>query len=434
MQTSANFFFKKKILIYGLGLSGISSLNFLKKNNSVKFYDDIKKFNSKSLSKFFIKKDKINSYKFDLIILSPGINFEKCGLQTYLKKNKKKIYTDLDIFYSYFNKNKIIAVTGTNGKSTTVQLLSDILNLSKKDARAVGNIGRGILNEKKISKNTIFVVETSSYQIEYSKIFKPNLALLLNISPDHLDRHKTFKNYLRSKLKLFCNQTEKDFAFFNKNNLLVKKEIRNLKINSSRVHVDGKLKNSQRKLITNNYLKTLNNEENLSFIFAVCKKLKIKEKFIFKAINLFKGLKFRQEIIYQSKKLTIINDSKSTSFSSSKNLLKSLNRVHWILGGLPKKGDKFIFEKNRKQKIKAYIFGSFKKFYINSLKNKIAFETFNNVKFAFKKSISEIKKLNVKKHQTILFSPCSASFDEFKNFEERGKYFNFLVKKEKIRI
>ena len=77
MQTSANFFFKKKILIYGLGLSGISSLNFLKKNNSVKFYDDNKKFNTKSLSKFFIKKDKINSYKFDLIILSPGINFEK---------------------------------------------------------------------------------------------------------------------------------------------------------------------------------------------------------------------------------------------------------------------------------------------------------------------------------------------------------------------
>jgi len=231
MQISANFFFKKKILIYGLGLSGISSLNFLKKNNSVKFYDDNKKFNSKSLSKFFIKKDKINSYKFDLIILSPGINLEKCGLQTYLKKNKKKIYTDLDIFYSYFNKNKIIAVTGTNGKSTTVQLLSDILNLSKKDARAVGNIGRGILNEKKISKNTIFVVETSSYQIEYSKIFKPNLALLLNISPDHLDRHKTFKNYLRSKLKLFCNQTKKDFALFNKNNLFIKKEIKNLKIN-----------------------------------------------------------------------------------------------------------------------------------------------------------------------------------------------------------
>ena len=153
----------------------------------------------------------------------------------------------MDIFYSYFNKNKIIAVTGTNGKSTTVQLLSDILNLSKKDARAVGNIGRGILNEKKISKNTIFVVETSSYQIEYSKIFKPNLALLLNISPDHLDRHKTFKNYLRSKLKLFYNQTEKDFAFFNKNNLFIKKEIRNLKINSSRVHVDGKVEKFSKK-------------------------------------------------------------------------------------------------------------------------------------------------------------------------------------------
>jgi len=428
-------FFKKKILIYGLGISGYSSLNFLKKNNHVKFFDDdYQKFKNKNLKKFFISSKKIYKYNFDYIIVSPGINLEKCNLKNFLKKNKKKIFTDLDIFYSNNFRNLIIAVTGTNGKSTTVKLLSDIIKSTKKDVRLVGNIGKSILNEKKILKKTIFVVETSSYQIEYSKIFKAKYALLLNINPDHLERHKTFKKYLNAKFKLFYNQKKGDFAFFNKKSFLIKKELKNKNIKSKIINVEDKLNSSYRKLIKNEYFNNKNNQQNLSYIFAICKKLKIDKKNIIKITNSFKGLKFRQQIIYNSKKLTIINDSKATSFSSSINLINSLNNIFWILGGLPKKGDKFKLIKNKKLVLRAFIYGKKKNFFIKNLKNKVSFETFKNLKDAFKKVILKIKNNRHQKKTIILFSPCSASFDSFKNFEERGEYFNELVRSQKIRI
>ena len=428
-------FFKKKILIYGLGISGYSSLNFLKKNNHVKFFDDdYQKFKNKNLKKFFISSKKIYKYNFDYIIVSPGINLEKCNLKNFLKKNKKKIFTDLDIFYSNNFRNLIIAVTGTNGKSTTVKLLSDIIKSTKKDVRLVGNIGKSILNEKKILKKTIFVVETSSYQIEYSKIFKAKYALLLNINPDHLERHKTFKKYLNAKFKLFYNQKKGDFAFFNKKSFLIKKELKNKNIKSKIINVEDKLNSSYRKLIKNEYFNNKNNQQNLSYIFAICKKLKIDKKNIIKITNSFKGLKFRQQIIYNSKKLTIINDSKATSFSSSINLINSLNNIFWILGGLPKKGDRFKLIKNKKLVLRAFIYGKKKNFFIKNLKNKVPFETFKNLKDAFKKVILKIKNNRYQKKTIILFSPCSASFDSFKNFEERGEYFNELVRSQKIRI
>jgi len=435
MSQINKIFFKKKILIYGLGISGYSSLEFLKKKNHVKFFDDnYQRFKNEKLKKFFIPLKKIYKYGFDYIIISPGINSEKCDLKKFLKKNKKKIFTDLDIFYSNNFKNLIIAVTGTNGKSTTVKLLSDIIKSTKKDVRLVGNIGKSILSEKKISKKTIFVVEISSYQIEYSKIFKAKYALLLNISPDHLERHKTFKKYLNAKLKLIYSQRKGDFAFFNKKNSLIKKELKNKNIKSKIINVDDKLNLNYKKLVKNEYFNNKNNQQNLSYVFTICKKLKIDKKNIIKIINNFKGLKFRQQIIYDSKKLTIINDSKSTSFSSSINLISSMNNIFWILGGLPKKGDKFKLNKNKNLALKAFIYGKQKNFFINNLKNKILFETFKNLKDAFKKVILEIKNKKNKKKIIILFSPCSASFDTFNNFEERGEYFNYLVKSKKIKI
>ena len=435
MDQLRKIFFKKKILIYGLGISGYSSLKFLKKKNHIKFFDDnYQNFKNKKLKKFFISQKKIYEYGFDYIIISPGINLEKCDLKNFLNKNKEKIFTDLDVFYSSYFNNIIIAVTGTNGKSTTVKLLSDIIKSTKKDVRLVGNIGKSILSEKKVTKKTIFVVEASSYQIEYSKIFKAKYAILINISPDHLERHKTFKKYLNTKLKLIYNQEKGDFAFFNKKNILIKKELKNKNIKSKVINVDDVLNLNYNKQIKNEYFNNKNNQQNLSYVFAICKKLKINKKNILKIINNFRGLKYRQEIIYNSKKLAIINDSKSTSFSSTVNLISSMNNVFWILGGLSKEGDKFKFNKNTNLNLKAFIYGKQKKFFIKNLKNKILYETFKNLKDAYKKIILEIKNKKNKKKITILFSPCSASFDTFRNFEERGEYFNYLVKKYKIKI
>ena len=392
MEDIKNIFIKKKILIYGLGKSGLSSYYFLKKNNNLYLYDDDKKvIKEKKIKKIFIRPENIFKNNFDFIVISPGININTCSLKNFLKKNLKKIITDLDIFYSHYFKNRNITITGTNGKSTTAKILFDILKNQKFDARLTGNIGNPILSEKKITSKTIFVIEASSYQIEYSKKFKANYALILNISPDHLERHGTFINYVKSKFKLFSNQTKQDYSFFDIKNKYLKKEIKKSKIYSQIIKVDTKSINKHIRRIKNPYFLTEGHQNNLAFIFAITKKFRLKKTNLFKVINNFKGLKYRQQIIYQSKELTLINDSKATSYSSSINILKSLKKVFWIVGGVPKFGDQFFMTKKDCINFKVYIYGKNKNHFIKQLKNKIDYQFFNHLKDALKKIIFDIK-------------------------------------------
>ena len=331
------------------------------------------------------------------------------------------------MFYSFY-KNDCITITGTNGKSTTCQLLYEVLLRQKFDVKLVGNIGNPILSAKKVKKKTIFVIEASSYQLEYSKIFKTKYAAILNLSPDHLERHLTFRNYAKAKLKLFKNQTKENFAFIKNEDLLIKKELKQIKLSSQIIKVSTKKENNFLKLIDNKYFATETNRENLLFVLKILKKFKIKKYLLIKTIQNFSGLKYRQQIIFKKKYLTIINDSKSTSFSSSISLLKTNHKTYWLLGGLNKKGDKFNLSKKYFNNIKAFIYGKDKKFFNKKLKGKINYKNFINLNFALREIFSIIKKEKFI-NKTILFSPCAASFDDFKNFEDRGFYFNKLIKK-----
>ena len=427
MASKLNIFLNKKILIYGLGKSGYSAFKFLKNKNDVSLFDD---FNPKIRDDY--TKNKIISYKnilttkFDLIILSPGIDVNKCKLSKFLKKNIKKIYSDLDVFYSFF-KNDCITITGTNGKSTTCQLLYEIFLQQKFDVKLVGNIGNPILSIKKVKKKTIFIIEASSYQLEYSKIFISKYALILNLSPDHIERHKTMNNYVKAKFKLLKNQLKGHYAFVKKNDLFIKKELKLSKFESKIIRVDTK-KNNILKNIHNNYFLTETNKENLLFALEISKKFNLKNNLLLKTVQNFKGLQYRQQIIFRKNNLTIINDSKSTSFSSSIGVLKVNPNIYWLLGGIYKKGDKFNLPKKYFNNISAFIYGKNKKFFNQKLKGKIKYENFNNVKDGLKKIFMMIKNKK-SSNQTILFSPSAASFDSFKNFEDRGYYFNKLVKK-----
>jgi len=423
-----SIFLNKKILIYGLGKSGLSSFQFLKNKNNIFLYDD-HKVKNKNLD---IKKNLINykdllNLKIDQIILSPGIDINKCKLSKFLKKNHNKIYTDLDVFYSFY-KNDCITITGTNGKSTTCQLMYEVLSDQKFDVKLVGNIGNPILSVRSIKKKTIFVLEASSYQLEYSKIFKSKYAAILNLSPDHLERHKTLNKYIKAKFKLLKNQSRGSLAFVNKNDLLINKELKLNNFNSKIIKVDTKKKyNNFLKNINNKYFISETNKENLSFILEISKKFNLKNNIISQTIKKFSGLKYRQQIIFNRNNLTIINDSKSTSFSSSIGLLKSNQNIYWILGGIPKKGDKLNLSKKYFSNIKAFIYGKNKKPFINQLRAKIAYKNFDNLETTVKEIFFIIKKEKFI-NKTILFSPCAASFDSFKNFEDRGLFFNNLIR------
>ena len=417
-----SIFLNKKILIYGSGKSGLSTLEFLKNKSDVFLYDDFKKNLKKSITQKFIKKN-----QFDFIIISPGIDLNKCKLSGYLKKNLKKIYTDLDVFYSFF-KNDCISVTGTNGKSTTCQLLYEILSKHKYDVKLAGNIGRPILSVKNIKSKTIFVIEVSSYQLEYSQIFQSKYAVILNISPDHLERHKTINNYVKAKFKILNNYSKNYLGFINKKDLLTTNELKKQKIKRKILKVNVHSEDYVKEKIDNEYFSNEANRENFSFIIAISNKLKLKKKIVFETLKRFKGLRFRQQIIYKNSFLTIINDSKSTSFSSSIPILKNKLNIYWLLGGIPKKGDKFNLQKKYYTNIKAFIFGKNKKFFRKQLKGKIKYSNFNNLSDALKKIFLNINKKNFPK-KTVIFSPSAASFDSFKNFEDRGKYFNKLIKR-----
>ena len=422
-----NIFLNKKILIYGLGKSGLSAFKFLKYKGDIFLYDDYQpKIKSLDIKKNLISYKNILKTRFDQIILSPGIDINKCKLSKFLKKNYSKIYSDLDVFYSFY-KNNCITITGTNGKSTTCQLMYQVLLNQKFDVRLVGNIGNPILSIKNVRKKTIFVIEASSYQLEYSKIFKSKYAAILNLSPDHIERHKTIKKYIKAKFKLLKNQIKGNWAFVKQDDLLINRELKSNRFVSKIVKVNTKKISKYLGSIKNKYFLTETNKENLSFVFEISKKMKIKSSLIIKIIEKFNGLNYRQQIILKKKYLTIINDSKSTSFSSSIGVLKANHNIYWLLGGISKKGDKFNLPKKYFSNIKAFIYGKNKKFFNKKLNGKINYQNFDNLKDALKKIFTTIKKERFI-DKTILFSPCAASFDSFKNFEDRGIYFNKLIK------
>ncbi len=423
----------KKILIYGFGKTGESCFNFLNKYNEILVYDDNHKAIPKKIKKrYYLNINKINFFFFDYIVISPGININKCNLKLFLLKNKSKIITDLDLFYFNNFKNKKITITGTNGKSTTSKLLYEILKDHKFNVKLIGNIGKPVLSQNSTNSKTIYVIEASSYQIEYSKYFKTDYSVILNISPDHLERHQTIQNYVKAKFKLMMNQKKKGYAYIGGDNAYLNNLAIKTKVNPKIIFLDISKLNKLKNHILNPYFKNLNNMQNLSFIFEVAKKLNLNTKKILKTINSFRGLKFRQQIVYNNKDLLVINDSKSTSFSSSINLLKSNNCIYWIVGGMYKKGDKFNLNKNYSKSIKAYIYGKNKNYFIKQFRNRLKYKVFTNIKETLKEITRDIKHDKINKKKEILFSPAAASFDTFKNFEERGAYFNYLIKRLKI--
>ena len=225
MLPPKKIFIGKKILIYGLGISGKSCFKYLFKNNQVAVYDDNPSLKKNKNIFFFLIKNEIFKKKFEYIVLRPGIDIKKCKLKNFLLKNRSKIITELDIFYSNFPKNIKITITGTNGKSTTCKMLFNIFKTNKFDVRLVGNIGNPPLLEKKINKRTIFIIEASSYQIFYSKYFVTNHAAILNLSADHLERHGSIRKYAKAKLKLIFNQSKNDYSYVESNNSIINKFI-----------------------------------------------------------------------------------------------------------------------------------------------------------------------------------------------------------------
>ena len=320
---------------------------------------------------------------------------------------------------------KSIVITGTNGKSTACKLTQHVFKANKLDAQLGGNIGKPIL-DLKIKKKSIVIIEASSFQLSYTKFIKPNLAAILNIGTDHLDWHDTTTSYKNSKFKVFSKQDSNDIALLN-NKKLVKLFEKNNYLSKLNIVKRYSLKNIIKKKITNAYLISEPNLENLTFVYQISKLFKIKEKIFLKAVNNFKGLAHRHEIFLKKKNIIFINDSKATSFDSTKYALKNNKNIFWIFGGLPKTRDHFNLLGVSSNIIKSFIIGK----NINYFKNQIAKKIKYKISFNLKNAIKDVfKELLLIRHSkaTVLFSPASASYDQFNNFADRGNQFKKITK------
>ena len=257
----------KKIAIYGMGITGCSAAKTFQKLNAKVFcWDDNEKIRKKiknlnfPLSKFWLNRNLV-----DIVVISPGIDINKCKIKNYLKKNSNKIITDLDLFFELNKDALIISITGTNGKSTTCKIIEKILKTARYNVKTVGNIGNPILFLNKMKKKYVFILEVSSYQLQYSKMFRSKHAAILNISSDHLDRHKNIRNYIKIKLKLFRGQKRNDFAYINFSDIYytrVKKLLKSSKFLPKIVLIKEGQFNQLLEKINNKYLLNHGNVQN----------------------------------------------------------------------------------------------------------------------------------------------------------------------------
>ncbi|MFL2679616.1 MAG: UDP-N-acetylmuramoyl-L-alanine--D-glutamate ligase [Alphaproteobacteria bacterium] len=449
----------KKFYILGLGLSGLSVALFLKKINGeiICWDDDIKKRKIAEKKKLIVTKLSKNNFdEIDIIIVSPGINhrnFLKKNLSK-IQLNTKKFTTDIELIELLKLKNFLIGITGTNGKSSTTKFLSQSLNSQKIKAKECGNIGIPVTDViDKINKNDILVIEASSYQLDKINNLKFDIAVLLNISSDHIEWHGNIKNYIQAKSKIFLNQKKNCYGIICVDDKYCEEIARNfkkkfsstlIKISTKKEIQDGiylrKLKNNLEiyNKITNEKisldLKKLkitgveHNFQNLLAIYTVNFILKNNSFNFLNSLKKLSNLEHRIEFIGKYKNIRFYNDSKATNAISAKNAIQSFENIFWILGGVKKEGGLKGIESSFKSVLLAFNFGQSKYEFHNFLKNNgVKSFVFEDLKHATINAVNYA--MNEKKEINIILSPACASFDQFQSFEDRGNSFKKIIHK-----
>ena len=440
----------KKIAILGAGVSGQGAALLGNHLKSRILLSDIKEpkiiiptiINKNIMTEFSGHSEKI--LDSDLIILSPGIDYNSLKLKKEINKKNIPIISEIE-FASWFTKSDIIGITGSNGKSTVVKITFELLKNKFPNALLGGNIGisfsYNVLNEIKNNiKNTIHVLEVSSFQLERIFLFKPKVSCILNITKDHMDRYKTKNDYFNTKLKIFKNKCNKSFLVYNEDdknlNKIIQKDtpfsIKNKKnkyyIENDKIFTE---KNRKKELIINCNKINLAGEHNLSNILAsltITSFFGINNDLIKKVLCEFKPLTHRMEKIAINNNVTFINDSKSTNIFSTICAIKSFtSNIILILGGYSneKIENKLLIDAiNKKNVIKVICYGSIRhklSKILEKIKPVCSYEFFKD---------AIIQSINIaQKNEIVLLSPGFKSFDQFANFEERGIEFKKIVHK-----
>jgi UDP-N-acetylmuramoylalanine--D-glutamate ligase len=422
----------KNVGVLGLGMSGLAATKILSNSKANVFaFDDLKDRPSTLPKLNWINYQNWPWLKLSALVVSPGIPIHKDikhkAIQLALDHDVK-IINDIDLFIETKPKAKIVGITGTNGKSTTVALLHHILTFNDIKSVIGGNFGFPACEIIDPGDYGVIILELSSYQLDGLSKLNLNLASILNITPDHLDYHGNFETYISCKLKILNFLNNKGILVLNENNKLLSKLINKEKYQKINI-----IKTKPLKYIDfineNSSLNGTHNQVNASIAISLAKNLNIKDENIKLSIKSFRGLPHRMEILYTSERIKIINDSKSTNGESTAAALSSFYNVFWIVGGQPKIDGIGKARDYLDRVVESFIIGESYDFFateISKYSNKIKLNQCKTIKDATKLAIKKAQASNHKKI-VILLSPSAASFDQFKNFEERGNQFKEII-------
>ena len=442
------------ILVLGSGESGVGSALLAKSKGLSVFVSDSSLI-EKNYKELLLKNDiqfeengheQANKLNVDYVIKSPGIP-DTATIIKQLTNNQTQIISEIE-FASKFTDANIIGVTGSNGKTTTTTIIYEILKSENIDVDIAGNIGVSFASKVAASNARNYVLELSSFQLDGIIDFNPHIAIMTNLSPDHLDRYNnSFENYINSKFNIIKNQSEKDYFIYDLDDVkivqFIKNNIHKIKSNllpfSTTKTIDSVTYLEDKNIIsiinknkiimpTNNFpLIGTHNLKNAMAATTVANLLKIRKETIRKSLEHFQAVEHRLEHVLKINKVNYINDSKATNVNAAYYALDSMqSSTVWIVGGIDK-GNKYeeLFTLVN-EKVKAII--------CLGKDNKKIFENFENLV----EYITEVKSMSeavkeaysiAKSNDNVLLSPACASFDLFKNYEDRGEQFKAEVRK-----
>lgn len=431
---------KKSIGVLGLGRSGVAAANLAVKLGYNVFASDSKEIEIKNLNKRVVKEFGGHSDKIlnsDIIIKSPGVHSDIPILEK-ARKQEIKILSELAFSLENSKYKKIIAVTGTNGKTTTTDLISKIVKAVHRDSIVSGNIGFPLADKAlKTTKNTFITMELSSYQLGDTPGFSPDISVFLNITPDHLEYHKTMRAYVKAKENIFVNQQDGDFAVINYDDRICRKiseKTRAKVIFFSKKPLKDGVFFSDGNIIVNIGKKHavmkpkinivgMHNIENILAASAASYAAGVKLSVVEEVVSKYKGVEHRIEFVKTLNGVDYYNDSKSTNVDSTRVALESFDKNILIIMGGRDKGIPYTSLKELvRRRVKSI-------FLIGEAADKIK-KDLKNAPFIdcgdMENAIKRIFKTAVR-GDIVLLSPACASFDQFENFEERGKVFKKMV-------
>ncbi|MDR9448153.1 MAG: UDP-N-acetylmuramoyl-L-alanine--D-glutamate ligase [Psychroflexus sp.] len=440
-----------KVNILGGGESGVGAAVLAVKNGL-----DVCVFDQKQIAEKY--KTILESYRIsyresqpdaeialaDLIVKSPGIPGDHKTVRQLAQKGLPVI-SEVE-FASRYTDATVIAITGTNGKTTTTKLIQHILQSAGISVAVAGNVGNSFAYEVATNPQPYYVVEVSSFQLDDIVSFKPHIAVITDISSDHLDRYQyQLENYLQAKFKITKNQTPNDYIIYNDDNQLIKKAINEKEIKAYRIpfsmqhqlkegvyYADNNInisiaKKKYNMSIANETMQGNHNTKNAMAASAVSELLRIRKETIRESMESFDGVEHRMERVLKIQNVQYINDSKGTNINATFYALESMTTpTVWIAGGVDKGNEYSELLPLVNEKVKAII--------CIGIDNSPIIDAFSKCT----DPIIEADSMEVavqlaynlaKPKETVLLSPACASFDRFENFEDRGRQFKEAIRK-----